>query len=456
MHNNKLKLNRLISSEDLDIFKFVLLTFLGWRLALILITFFGLSFIPFYETPGNLEWSNSSTEYWARWANWDGGHFRSIAEFGYKENQVVFFPLYPILIKTFSFFGFNFLWSGLLVSNMCGILALYFLYKLVLLDYSREIAQKVIFLLLAFPTAFYLAAVYSESLFLLLVTSSFYFARKKRWLISLSLAGLASATRLAGIFVILAIAVEYYFQTSTSLSFKALWRSSLIRYIILISLVSLVGENIKYIFSGTTLYVYLASWDIISKILLSIIAILIFIYIGKLCFRNIEYKKILTIQTSCFLISLLPLLSYFTFLFLTQGNFLAFIKHESSWGRHIDFPWSAPRFYAEQLFNRGVFTPGQTGHLLLEFSFFVFFLIFFFISYRKLRLSYTLFFAGAFLLPLASGTLISIHRYGLVIFPIFILMALIKNQIILNYWVYFSLMLQGLLVVLFFNSFWVS
>jgi Gpi18-like mannosyltransferase len=434
----------------------ILLLFFGWRVTIILIAFLGLSFLPYNISPGFLTWSDPGTDYWINWANWDGGHFRSIAEIGYKENQVVFFPLYPLLIKLVTYTGTSSLWAGLIISNLCIIFALYFLYKLTLLDYPEEHAKKVIFFLLAFPTAFYFGAVYSESLFLFLTVASFYCARKKLWLLSLVLAGLSSATRLVGLFVILSVAIEYYLKISPVLTYKQLWNDSIIRYLLLFILIAFLGNLIVPFLSGDILYIYLGIWSFIYPILLLAAGGLALIYVARLILKSADYKKILTATSFYFFISLIPLLAYLIYLYFTQNDFLAFMRHESAWGRHLDFPWRAPWFYAEQLFRKGFFRPGLTGHILLEFLTFIFFLVLLIVSYIKLRLSYTVFFLGALLLPLSSGTLVSIHRYGLIIFPIFILMALVKNQALINSWIYFSLMLQGLLLVLFFNSYWVT
>lgn len=79
--------------------------------------------------------------------------------------------------------------------------------------------------MLLFPTSFYFASIYSESLFLLLVVSSFYLARKRSWFYSSLLAMLAASTRLVGIVMLPALAVEYYLQKKSS---SAIWWIGLI------------------------------------------------------------------------------------------------------------------------------------------------------------------------------------------------------------------------------------
>ena len=93
-------------STDLQIFKYCLLLFWGWKIVLTLISYFGLVFLPVSLPELHIGKAEVNTDYWIRWANWDGGHFRGIAENGYLHSfQVVFFPLYPVLINLLMFFN---------------------------------------------------------------------------------------------------------------------------------------------------------------------------------------------------------------------------------------------------------------------------------------------------------------------------------------------------------------
>ena len=175
-------------------------TFVIWRLFLFVPVFLAGYFIIFRT--GYLSINP--------WANFDGVHYLSIAANGYV-NQAVFFPLYPLLIKIFSFRNQMFL-SGFLISNISFFVSLYFFYKLLRLDYKEKTSWDVLVILLLFPTALFFGAVYSESLFFLLLILSLYFARRGMWFWA-SVAGmLLSATRLIGIFILPALAYEQYVQ----------------------------------------------------------------------------------------------------------------------------------------------------------------------------------------------------------------------------------------------------
>ncbi len=147
------------------------------------------------------------------WANFDGTHYLSIAKDGYFQYEHVFFPLFPLLIRHIEkLLRITYLESSLLIVYISFLAALFFLYKLSMLDLDREKARWVLVMLLAFPTSFFLASVYTESLFLALSIASFYAARKKRWVVAGILGGLASSTRFVGIFLFAAFILEFLYQ----------------------------------------------------------------------------------------------------------------------------------------------------------------------------------------------------------------------------------------------------
>ncbi len=443
-------------SKNIQILKFILVIFLGWKIIISFIAFFGLGVFPESLPESQIDWAHSTTDYWMRWANWDGGHFRGIAENGYIPFQVVFFPLYPLLIKGLMFLQIPSLWGGILISNLSIIGALFYLYRLVNLDFEESVAKKTIFITLAFPTAFYFNAVYSESLFLFLTVAAFYHCRQKQWFIALILASLSAATRLAGLVVILSISLEYFLKTTNLPTIKEYWSEFLNR----IASYSLLLAFCLNVFQGSLIdneFFMLAGLSSTIVIFLTAFSlILFFVYILKFLVKYLDYKKLLTRPSLFILFSFLPFLGFCIFLYFTQNHFLAFIKHEQQWARHLTLPWIAPVNYFRSLMSENLFQIGKTDQLLIEFLFFAMYVILLIISYLKLRLSYTIYFALSLLIPISTGTLQAIHRYGLVIFPVFILLALIKNETYSQLWMYFSLTLLGVLTVLFINSYWVS
>lgn len=197
--------------------------FIIWKIALVIVSLVSFHFIPLGSEGkflgGGLK-SYSQYPYIFGWANFDGEHYLSIAKSGYQKLQHAFFPTYPILVLITTKVIFltsqptlqQLTISGLIISNLFLLLSLVVLWKLVRLDYSEKIATLVLVILLAFPTSFYLGAVYTESLFLFLTLSAFYFLRQKRWLIASILGSIASATRIFGVLLLPAFLLEAYQQ----------------------------------------------------------------------------------------------------------------------------------------------------------------------------------------------------------------------------------------------------
>jgi hypothetical protein len=153
-------------------------------------------------------------------ARWDGWHYLNIAHSGYLPtgaDEAAFFPLYPMLMRTFGLATGNLslanleIW-GLVISNACLLIAAGLLYALVRLDAGRELASRSVWYLLIFPTSFFLSAVYAESLFLVLALGAIYAARRERWLFAGLLGAGAALTRPFGVIVAVPLAVELLMQ----------------------------------------------------------------------------------------------------------------------------------------------------------------------------------------------------------------------------------------------------
>jgi hypothetical protein len=80
------------------------------------------------------------------------------------------------------------------------------------LDFNAGIAQKALLFLGVFPTAYFLSAPYTEGLFFALVISSFYYSRLSKWPLAGFLSFFAALTRIAGLFMLPVLMVEYLHQ----------------------------------------------------------------------------------------------------------------------------------------------------------------------------------------------------------------------------------------------------
>jgi hypothetical protein len=155
------------------------------------------------------------------WSHWDGEHYAALAAGGYHqppENvSPAFFPLYPLLMRSSAeLFGGPSsevalsLW-GPLISLLFLPLALFFVYRIAEDGWGEEVARGTVLALAFFPTAFFLNSAYTESLFLALSAGSLWAARvRKDLLLACLLAGLATATRNVGVFLVAPLFIEWF------------------------------------------------------------------------------------------------------------------------------------------------------------------------------------------------------------------------------------------------------
>ncbi|HKS98513.1 MAG TPA: mannosyltransferase family protein [Rugosimonospora sp.] len=154
------------------------------------------------------------------WNRWDTVWYVIIADSGYRydSRSAAFFPLYPLLVR----FANRVLPGGtfeaaLLLSILFCLVALVLVHRLTTELIGPELGRRTTFYLFAFPTGFYLAAAYNESLFIALAAGSLYCMRRRHWWLAAVLAGFASATRMAGALLALAFLYEYLRQRGFAL-----------------------------------------------------------------------------------------------------------------------------------------------------------------------------------------------------------------------------------------------
>ena len=130
--------------------------------------------------------------------------------------STAFFPLYPLLMRSFAelFGGPLSLGAisvyGVLISLAALPLALYFVYRIAEHGWGTRVAQDSVLLLSFFPTSYFLNAAYTESLFLALSAGSLWALRVRRnLLLACVLAGFATATRNVGIFLLVPLLYEW-------------------------------------------------------------------------------------------------------------------------------------------------------------------------------------------------------------------------------------------------------
>ena len=74
---------------------------------------------------------------------------------GDPANFIVFFPLYPILVRLITFNFDDAAVSAFLVANVCSFVAFFYLYKLAKLEFDSKVAVKAVLFMSIFPTAYF-------------------------------------------------------------------------------------------------------------------------------------------------------------------------------------------------------------------------------------------------------------------------------------------------------------
>ncbi len=192
--------------------------FVVWRLGILLLS------LGWGQLPIMTHWPPQFDVMWLwRYSiRWDAGWYLTIAEAGYhyqpgQSSSIAFFPAFPLLIRyADAILPGSAPLAGLVVVHLSLVAALIYISKLIRIDFGERTAQRTIFFLLLFPGAFFLSAIYSESLLLLAVAGSLYHARRGQWWLAALFGILGSATKLVGIMLIVPLAIELIAQRGKS------------------------------------------------------------------------------------------------------------------------------------------------------------------------------------------------------------------------------------------------
>jgi Mannosyltransferase (PIG-V) len=318
------------------------------------------------------------------WARWDSVWFLRIAEHGYGATSGVaaaFYPLYPLTLAGLGrAFGGHYVLAGIVISLACALAAFVLLYRLAEDRLGAEGARRSVLYLAVFPMALFLGAVYSESLYLLLAIAAFLLAERGRWLGAGLVTGLAILTRIAGVALLPALAVMAWRRPDR-------WRA-----------------------------------------------------LASLCVAPLVFS------------------AYPLYLGIERGDAFAFARSQGFWNRHVSAAgplggiWDGLRAAwagVEQLVSGShthvYWTPVQPGRgpgetdpmraaaVNLEcFAFLVLFVALTVIAWRRFGAPYGLFCAISLAIPLSVPShrwpLLSMPRFGLVLFPCFLALAVLGGR----------------------------
>jgi hypothetical protein len=207
--------------------KRVAITLLGfwavWVVSLTAVAMVADTFLPYApQFPYAKELlASSNLPRWAySWGGFDGVHYLTIMEKGYIGTGLIqaFFPVYPLLSEGFGdLTGIQRLSSGLLISLLASAGLVLLLWHWAKYMTNERVAYWAVGSLLLFPTAFFLRAFYSESVFLCLCLGSLLCLTQKSYTWAAVLAGIASGTRIVGVGLAPALLLGWYVDQKISL-----------------------------------------------------------------------------------------------------------------------------------------------------------------------------------------------------------------------------------------------
>ncbi|MGH2560880.1 MAG: mannosyltransferase family protein [Thermomicrobiales bacterium] len=146
---------------------------------------------------------------------WDGLWYKLIAQegYGFRDALAAFWPLYPWSMRAVhDLFGISYDLAGYLISNISFVVALILLYRLISIDFDDVVARRTLWAIALFPTSFFFSAVYTESLFLMLAVGALLAARRGNWWVAGLVGLLAALTRSYGVLLLVPFAVLFLQQ----------------------------------------------------------------------------------------------------------------------------------------------------------------------------------------------------------------------------------------------------
>ena len=227
-------------------------------------------------------------------------------------------------------------------------------------------------------------------------------------------------------------------------------------------LTSIYSESLFLLFSSSLFYLarkrqfLLAGLTGFLAALTRPIGILLILPLVIEVFLSWQHLKPLPNKAVALISILLPPLGLLTFahyLNLKFGSPFLFLTAAQSWQRTLSFsPLSS---LANQITQDLSFTHASSSNVILELFFLAVGISLAILSFKRVRASYSIYSLLLVVFPLLSGVLVSQGRYTLVIFPLFLTLAqlLRRNLPLLFICITVSLLLQGLLSILFVNGY---
>lgn len=383
--------------------KQIFLFFIAWRFLLIIPLIVGYLFVSYNnDAPYTSLW-NFTKPYppvnnflLFPWANSDGVHYLSIVGDGYAldGSNARFFPLFPIAIRSVSYIFGTGLTFGT-VQFFSGLILSNLFFLLALIVFYKLIR-------LDYPHSIAI----TSTMFLLVFPTSFFFA----------------SIYSESLFLLLLLSSFYFAR-------RGKW------------------------FTASFLGLLLCATRVVG---IAILPALIYEYLWGNKRRKLRFRNI-------FSLGLIPLgiIAYMLFNFQKWGNALWFFLAQGQMANNRSV--ETLTFPLQVVFRYGkIFATVSTSQFVfwiafLEVGAFLVALVLLFIAWKKkIRGSYLLYGVFAFLISTLSGTFNGLPRYVLVLFPMFMTLALFENKIVKVVYVAASVVILFALLMFFSRGYFIA
>jgi hypothetical protein len=149
------------------------------------------------------------------------------------------------------------------------------------------------------------------------------------------------------------------------------------------------------------------------------------------------------------------LICFMAYLWVLHGDPLYFSHVQINWDRKLAPPWASigHTFHLIRTAHQSTLIANQC----LELAFTIFMIVMLCAGFRVMRRSFAAYTALSILVPMSTSSLMSMPRFALVLFPLFIVLAVWgRRPTVNNAIVSFSLLLLGLFTVFFADWYWVA
>lgn len=215
-------------------------------------------------------------------------------------------------------------------------------------------------------------------------------------------------------------------------------------------LTSVYTESLFLALSIAFFYFLFKKKFLISAILLSLASLCringLFLFIPFIYeyFMYFRFKRFINPSLLSFLIAPLGIVSFMVYQHIQFGQPLAFLKAQMQWGREFMFN---PKHFQFQ-------TASSIANFSTDLLFLAIGLVTGFILLKRVNKSYGFYVLTTTLVATSTGTLMSIGRFVLILFPIFILIASLKSKEFKLAWMLLSTLLLAVFTSMFVSNYW--